>query len=86
MPNNPSTEKRLRQTGKRQARNKATRSEMRSYKKRIFERIAAGDRSGAEALLPAVYKRLDKAAKRRVIHPNTAANQKSRIARKVQGL
>lgn len=86
MPNNPSTKKRLRQTAKRQARNKAMRSEMRTYHKQILERIEAGDRAGAEGLLPAVYQRLDKAAKRRVIHPNTAANQKSRLARKVQAL
>lgn len=86
MPNNPSTKKRLRQTATRQARNKAVRSEMRTYQKRILEKIGAGDKAGAQELLPAVYQRLDKAAKRRIIHPNTAANQKSQLARKVQGL
>ena len=86
MPNNASTKKRLRQTATRTARNKGLRSSMRTYQKKILERIEAGDVAGAESLLPTVYQQFDKAAKRRVLHPNTAANQKSRLARKIQAL
>ena len=37
----------------------------------------------AEALLPHTFKKLDKAAKRHVIHRNTASNHKSKLAKAV---
>ena len=86
MPNNASTEKRLRQTEKRTLRNKTVRTSMRTYQKKIWERIEEGDRAGAEALLPVVQQKIDKAAKHNILHANTAANQKSRIAKRVQAL
>ncbi|MHC5010544.1 MAG: 30S ribosomal protein S20 [Planctomycetota bacterium] len=86
MPNTESAKKRLRQTAKRTANNKTLRSAMRTFEKRILERVEAGDKAGAEAMLPDVYQHLDKAAKKRIIHPNTAANHKSRIAKKIAAL
>ena len=86
MPNTESAKKRLRQTEVRTAKNKAQRSAMRTQQKNIAEAIEAGDKARAEALLPAVYKHLDKAAKKHIIHANTAANQKSRLASKIAAL
>lgn len=44
-----------------------------------FRKLAIGGKSGeAEKMLPALYKALDKAAKRGVITKNTAARKKSR--------
>ena len=48
--------------------------------KSLTKALAAKDAAAAEKLLPAAYKAIDKAAKRGVIKPNTAARKKSRLA------
>ncbi|MCX6786248.1 MAG: 30S ribosomal protein S20 [Candidatus Kaiserbacteria bacterium] len=48
--------------------------------KSLSRALAAKDTTGAEKLLPAVYKAIDKACKRGVIKSNTAARKKSRLA------
>ncbi len=84
MPNTPSAKKRLRQTGVRTARNKTLRSSMRTWEKKVLQAVEAGDKSAAEAHLSLACKHIDKAAHKRILHPNTAANHKSRLARKVR--
>jgi small subunit ribosomal protein S20 len=86
MPNSPSAAKRLRQTETRALRHKRLRSATRTWRKRVQEAIAAGDKAQAEALLPTAYKHLDKCAKKRILHPNTAANYKRSLARKIAAL
>jgi small subunit ribosomal protein S20 len=70
--------KRNRQTVKRQARNKAVRSELRTRTKRAITALETGADDSEEALRLAV-KRIDKAAAKGVIHKNQAANRKSRL-------
>jgi small subunit ribosomal protein S20 len=70
--------KRNRQTVKRQARNKAVRSELRTRSKRANAAIAEDVESAEEAIRLAI-KRIDKAAAKGVIHKNQAANRKSRL-------
>jgi small subunit ribosomal protein S20 len=41
--------------------------------------LTKGAQSEAEALLPTMYQAIDKAAKRGVIKPNTAARKKARL-------
>jgi len=48
--------------------------------KSFLKALAAKDVAGAEKLLPAAYKAIDKAMKRDVIKKNTAARKKSRLA------
>lgn len=48
--------------------------------KSLMKALATKDMKSAEALLPAAYKAIDKAAKRGVIKGNTAARKKSRLA------
>jgi len=81
MANIKSQIKRNRQTEKRQARNKAVRSEMRTRTKKA---ISAGDEGGeqSEEALRLAVKRIDKAASIGVIHKNQAANRKSRLMRR----
>lgn len=86
MPNTESAKKRLRQTEKRTLANKQLRSAMRTHQKRLLELIEAGDKAGAAQELTIVQHHFDKAAKQHIIHRNTAANQKSRLARKVAAL
>jgi len=54
--------------------------------KRLRKAIASGDRAKAQELLPQLMKAADKAAKRRVIHPNKAARIKSRMMKRLQAL
>ena len=86
MPNNASAKKRVRQTKVRTLRNKVRRTAMRSSMRRLDEAVTAGNKDAAQAELQVTYKLIDKAAKHHVLHANTAANQKSKLARRVARL
>jgi small subunit ribosomal protein S20 len=73
--------KRNRQTVKRQARNKAVRSELRTRTKKAIIAVDEGAENTMEALRLAI-KRIDKAAAKGVIHKNQAANRKSRLMKR----
>lgn len=47
--------------------------------KKLRSAITTGNITEAEAMLPTAYKAIDKAAKRGIIKPNTAARKKSRL-------
>ena len=81
MANIRSQIKRNRQTIKRQARNKAVRSELRTRTKRANAAIAEGAENSEESIKLAI-KRIDKAAAKGVIHKNQAANRKSRLMKR----
>ena len=49
--------------------------------KSISKALSKGDAAAAEKLLPAAYQAIDKAAKRGVIKPNTAARKKASLVR-----
>jgi small subunit ribosomal protein S20 len=83
MPQHKSAMKRVRTTEKKRLRNKALKSAMRSAIKRVR---TATDKETATHLLQDAYSQLDKAAKKRVIHPNKAAREKSHLAKFVQNL
>ncbi len=81
MANIASQIKRNRQNERRRQRNKAVRSEM---KTRTKAAVAAADDGGDDAAekLRAAVQRIDRAAAKGVIHPNQAANRKSRLMRR----
>ena len=81
MANIRSQIKRNRQTVKRQARNKAVRSELRTRTKKAIIAVDEGAENTMEALRLAI-KRIDKAAAKGVIHKNQAANRKSRLMKR----
>lgn len=85
MANIRSQIKRNRQNEKRRLRNKAVRSELKTRVKAAVVAADAGASDADEALRLAV-KRLDKAAAKGIIHPNQAANRKSRLVRRVARL
>jgi small subunit ribosomal protein S20 len=82
MANIKSQIKRNRQNEARRQRNKAARSTLRTKVKNFLGAAESGDAS-AEERLQDVNRALDKAASKGVIHKNKAANQKSRLARKL---
>ncbi len=81
MANIKSQIKRNRQTEKQRERNRMVRSELRTRTKAVLE----SDDSSQEALSTAM-KRIDTAAAKRVIHPNNAARQKSRLQKRFNEL
>lgn len=81
MPTLKSSKKRMRTSQKRQVRNQAVRSRLKTYLKKTRLTIAEGDQEKAIAILREAYSELDNAARKGVIHPNTAARKKSRLSR-----
>ena len=82
MANIKSQIKRNRQNLRRQQRNKAVRSEIKTRIKNAERITEEGGDGGDEALRLAV-KRIDKAAAKGIIHKNQAANRKSRLMRRL---
>jgi len=82
MANHSATKKDVRQSTKRNERNryygKTTRNAIRDLK--------AGDKTVATAQLPKVASMIDKLAKKGTIHKNKAANLKSKLAKRVNAL
>jgi small subunit ribosomal protein S20 len=76
MPQHKSCEKRLRQDKKRNERNRAARSHLRTYVRK-FRELTAENRPNEYAALQSL---LDKAVKGGIISKNRAARLKSRLA------
>jgi small subunit ribosomal protein S20 len=77
LPNVKSAEKRMRTNAARAERNRAFRSRLRTALKKV--RGAASAEAGQAALREATSL-LDRAARKRIIHPNKAARAKSRLS------
>jgi len=78
--------KRIRTNEKARLRNKAVKTELKTYVRRVREAIAAGDKESAESALQVASRKLDKAVSKGVIHRNQAANRKSKLAKQVNKL
>ena len=81
MPSSPSAIKRLKQSNKRRMHNRITKKIIKTLTKRTMAAVAAKDFEKAEADFRAATAKIDKAGVRRVLHPNTAARRKSKLAR-----
>lgn len=81
MANIKSQIKRNRQNETRRERNKAVNSELKTRAKNVVAAAEAGE--GAEDAYRLAQKRIDMAVSKGVLHKNTAARRKARLARKV---
>jgi small subunit ribosomal protein S20 len=86
MANHFSALKRARQTEKRTATNRANTSRLRGALRELRETIAKGDKAVAETTYRSTVSALDKAIQKGVIHKNTAARYKSRLAARVKAV
>ena len=86
MANIKSQLKRIKTNEKARLRNKAVKSELKTYVRKVREAVAAGDKEAATTALRAASRKLDKAVSKGVIHANQAANRKSSIAKSVDAL
>ncbi|MCZ4090567.1 MULTISPECIES: 30S ribosomal protein S20 [Sinorhizobium] len=86
MANTTSAKKATRKIARRTAVNKARRSRVRNFIRKVEEAIAAGDQAVAAAALKAAQPELMRAATKGVLHANTASRKVSRLAQRVKGL
>ena len=86
MANSPQAKKRARQNEARFAVNKARRSRIRTYLRKVEEAIASGDKDAATAALRAAQPELMRGVTKGVYHKNTAARKMSRLTARVKTL
>lgn len=86
MANIASAQKRIRQTLTRTARNKARKSRVHSFVRKVEEAIAAGDKDGALAAFRAAQPELQRAAGKGVVKANTMARRVSRLSARVKAV
>lgn len=86
MANTVQSQKRARQSEARFAVNKARRSRIRTYLRKVEEAIVAGDQTVAAEALKNVQPELNRGVTKGVMHKNTVARKMSRLAARVKAL
>jgi small subunit ribosomal protein S20 len=86
MANTASARKRIRQNEKRVARNKARKSRVRSFVRKLEEAIATGDKAAAQEAFRTAQPELQRAATKGTLHANTVARKVSRLSARVKAL
>ena len=86
MAKGTSAEKALRQSEKARERNKSVISAVKSRTAKADKLIKARDAAAAPAAVKEAISTLDRAAKKRVVHPNAVARRKSRLTKKLNNL
>lgn len=86
MANIKSQIKRVKTNAKRTERNRAHKSELRTWLRKFRQAHASGDVEATRIALRDASRKLDKAASKGVIHRNQAANKKSAMAKKTASL
>lgn len=81
MPITSSAKKALRSSAHKAAFNLKRKDAFSDAVKKIKKLVVAKNIKEAEALLPTAFKAIDKACKTKLIHKNTAARKKSRLAK-----
>ena len=81
MPHTKSAKKRLRQNEKRRLNNRATKSALKTQIKKVLATAQGGSLDDLRTQYNLAAKKLDRAAAKRIIHPNLAARKKSQLAR-----
>jgi len=83
MANIKSQIKRNRQNELSRMGNKSVRSRLKTLTKRFHAAVESGDEAAAKDAMGAATKALDQASAKGVIHSNRAANQKARLAKRL---
>jgi len=86
MANTDSARKRIRQTEKRTARNRARKSRVRTFLRKVELAIASGDKPAAQEAFKAAQPELQRAATKGVLHDNTVARKLSRLSSRIKAL
>ncbi len=83
MANTKSAKKAIRKIARRTDANKARRSRIRTFIRKVEEAIIAGDADAAKAALKAAQPEVMRGASRGILHKNTAARKIARLSKRV---
>jgi small subunit ribosomal protein S20 len=86
MANTPQSKKRARQTERRTEVNKARKSRIRTFLRKVEEAIASGDKEAAAAALRTAQPELMRGVTKGVVHKNTASRKISRLSGRVKAI
>lgn len=86
MANTTSAKKAVRKIARRTAVNRARRSKMRTFVRKVEEAILSGDANAARDALATAEPIMMRAAQKGVVHKNTASRSISRLTRRVKAL
>ncbi len=86
MANTPQSKKRARQSERRQDINKARRSRIRTFLRKVEEAITSGNQEVASAALREAQPELARGITKGVLHKNTVARKMSRLSARVKAL
>lgn len=86
MANTPQSKKRARQNERRYAVNKARRSRIRTFLRKVEEAIASGDKDAAISALRTAQPELMRGVTKGIVHKNTAARKMSRLSARVKAI
>lgn len=86
MANIASAKKRARQSEKHRQHNASLRSMVRTYIKKVYTAIAAGDKKLAEESFRAAVPVIDRMADKGLLHKNKASRHKSRLSAHIKKL
>ncbi|MGB0661286.1 MAG: 30S ribosomal protein S20 [Mangrovicoccus sp.] len=86
MANTPQSKKRARQNESRYSVNKARRSRIRTFLRKVEEAIASGNKDDATAALRAAQPELMRGVTKGILHKNTAARKMSRLSSRVKAI
>jgi small subunit ribosomal protein S20 len=86
MANTKSAKKMVRKIARRVEVNKARRSRVRTFVRKVEEAIAGGDKKAAQTALKAAEPEIMRGVTRGVIHKNTGSRKVSRLAARVKGM
>lgn len=86
MASHKSAEKRIRQTAKRAAINKARLSRIRTFVKKVEEAIESGDKAAARSAFLAAQPEMQRGVSKGVLHRNTVSRKISRLNTRIAAL
>jgi small subunit ribosomal protein S20 len=86
MANTKSAKKAARKIARKTEVNKARRSQMRTFMRKVEEAITAGNRDAAAAALKAAEPMIMRAAQKGVVHKHTASRKVSRLTHRIAKL
>ena len=86
MANTASARKRIRQTEKRTMRNRARRSRVRTFLRKVELAISGGDQAQAQDAFRSAQPELHRAVTKGVFHRNTVARKLSRLSARIKAM
>ena len=86
MANTPSSRKRVRTNARREEINRARRSRIRTFVKKVDLAIAAGDQSAAREALRLAQPEMQRGVTKGVLHKNTVSRKISRLSKQIKSM